>query len=300
MGRVSHGKGGELILPLAGGGSLSFREYGDPEGRPLIFFHGWPGSSAQGLFLHRICQEKHLRVLSIDRPGLGGSSRIPERNFLHVPPLVEELAGTLGLDRYDVFGMSGGGPYALACAWALPHRVKAAVVCCGAPPLDTPEARRRFSPIYRALAAVHDRYPRVFQSMLVPLSLAGRIRPPWPLMRLISVAMKPQDRKFLSERARFDLYYPSLQNAMRSGAKAIYDDGRCYSGPWPFDVSEIRVPVRVWHGTQDTNFHYSLAEKLAARIPGAVFHLREEGHYSLPAFRTEEIIEDLLACRDGR
>jgi pimeloyl-ACP methyl ester carboxylesterase len=300
MGRIVEGRGGIRILALENGGALSFREYGDPEGSPLFFFHGWPGSSAQGVFLHRIGQEKGLRILSADRPGLGHSTRIPGRNFLDVPPLVEELAETLGLDRYDVFGMSGGGPYALACAWALPHRVRAAVVCCGAPPLDSQEARRRFSPVYRALAAIHDRYPRAFHSLLIPVSLAGRIRPPWPLMRLISVAMKPQDRKFLSERERFAQFYPSLQNAMRSGAAAIYDDGRCYSGPWPFDVSEIRVPVRVWHGTQDTNFHYSLAEKLAARIPGAVFHLREEGHYSLPAFRTEEIIEDLLACRAGR
>ncbi len=81
---------------------------------------------------------------------------------------------------------------------------------------------------------------------------------------------------------------------MRSGHLALYDDAWCYSQPWPFDVGKIRVPVSVWHGTQDNNFHCSLAERLAARIPGAVFHLREEGHYSLPAFCAGEILTDLL------
>jgi pimeloyl-ACP methyl ester carboxylesterase len=297
MERLAQGRTGNRLLTLAGGGTLSFREYGDPHGRPLIFFHGWPGSSVQGIFLHQAGLEKGLRVISMDRPGLSESSRIPERNFLHIPPQLEELAEALKLGSCDVLGMSGGGPYALACAWALPHRVQRAVVCCGAPPLDSPEARRRFSPIYRALLGLHDRAPSVLKSMLLPLSLAGRIRPPWPVMRLAASFMKPRDRLFLSDRARFDQFYPSLRNAMRSGHRAIYEDGRCYAEPWPFDVSEIRVPVRIWHGSQDTNFHYSLAEKLASRIPGAAFFLREEGHYSLPAFCTQEIIDDLLACK---
>jgi pimeloyl-ACP methyl ester carboxylesterase len=300
MGRVSNGRSGNLLLTLANGGTLSWREYGDPKGSPLVFFHGWPGSSAQGIFLHRAGLENGLRIVSMDRPGLGESSPIPERTFLHIPPLVEELAEALDLGPYDVLGMSGGGPYALACAWALPHRVRRTVVCCGAPPIDSPEARRRYSPVYRALMGVHDRFPGVLKSALAPVTLAGRIRPPWPLMRLVSLFMKPKDKEFLSDRTRFDQFYPSLRNAMRSGHKAIYDDGRCYSLPWPFEVSEIRVPVRIWHGTQDTNFHHSLAEKLASRIPGAAFFLREQGHYSLPAFCTEEIIADLLACKAPR
>ena len=112
--------------------------------------------------------------------------------------------------------------------------------------------------------------------------------------------MKPRDRLFLSDRGRFADFYPSFRDAARSGHRAVYDDGRCYALPWGFDVGEIRVPVSLWHGSQDTNFHYSLAEKLAARIPGATFHLREEGHYSLAFFSAGEIIDDLLLSRAGR
>ncbi len=294
MKRITAGPSGSFVLHLPDGGQLGFREYGDAAGSPLIFFHGWPGSSGQGVFLDLPARERGIRVIAVDRPGMGNSSRIPGRTFLHVPPLAGELLEALALERCDVLGVSGGGPYALACAWALPHRIRKAVVCCGAPPLDTPEPRRQFSPVYQAMLALHDRWPGALRALLAPVSLAGRIPPPWGVMKMMLRMLPPRDREALGTRERFALFYPSFRDAMRSGHQALYDDAWCYSQPWPFNVSEIRVPVRVWHGTQDTNFHCSLAEHLAGRIPGAVFHLREEGHYSLPAFCAGEILTDLL------
>jgi pimeloyl-ACP methyl ester carboxylesterase len=284
-------------LRLAHGGTLGYREYGDPRGEPLIFLHGWPSSSRQGVVLHEIGQERGLRVVSVDRPGLGQSSRIPDRTFLHIPPLVEELADSLQADKCYMLGVSGGGPYTLACAWALPHRVRKAVICCGAPPLNTPEARRHFWFVYRALLTVKDRCPAALHALLAPTTLVARVRPPWPLMRLLLMATPPCDRAALGQRAQFDLLYPAFRDAMRSGWRALYDDGCCYAGPWPFDAAEIRVPVSLWHGSKDKNFHHSLAEQLAARIPGAAFHLLDEGHYSLPIFHVQEIVSDLLSDR---
>jgi len=298
MSTADNPPGSVRTLRLTGGGMLAWREYGDPRGEPLIFLHGWPSSSGQGVMLHEAGQKHGLRVLSVDRPGLGQSSRIPGRTFLHLPPVVEELAEAQQLGKCYVMGLSGGGPYALACAWALPHRVRKALVCCGAPPLDTPEARRRFWFVYRALLAVHDRWPAAFQALLGPAMFAARVRPPWPLMRLLLQVTGPRDRAALGQRARFDLVYPAFRDAMRSGWRGVYDDGQCYAQPWPFDPAQIRVPVSVWHGAQDNNFHHSLAENLAARIPGATFHLRAEGHYSLPVFHAEAMVRELLGAEE--
>ena len=292
-----HMPGRESVFTLAGGQTLGWREYGAPEGDPVIFFHGWPGSSPQGIFLHRTARARGLRILAVDRPGIGKSSRIPHRHFLHVPPLVEELAEHLGLGPCEVLGVSGGGPYALACAWAIPHRVRAAVVCCGAPPLDSPEARRQFHAMYRGLLAIQDRWPSVLRALLTPAITAARFRPPWPVMKLAALALGPRDREAIGDRARFEEFYPSFQHAMRAGTRAVHEDGACYSRPWPFDPAEIRVPVRIWHGSQDTNFHWTLAERLASRIPGAAFFCRDEGHYSLPVFCAEEIVTDMLSVR---
>ena len=294
MNRITTASPGDFVLRLQDGNQLGFREYGDPTGFPMLFFHGWPGSSGQGAFFDHQARAVGIRILAVDRPGMRNSTRIPDRNFLHVPPLADELCEALELKHCDVMGLSGGGPYALACAWALPHRIRTAIVCCGAPPLDSPEARQKFSITYRAMLSVHDRWPCAFEAMLAPVALAARIHPPWPLMKLITRALPSRDREALGTRERFAEFYPSFRDAMRSGHRALLDDGRCYSQPWPFEVNEIRVPVRIWHGTMDNNFHHSLAERLASRIPGAVFHLREEGHYSLPAFCAEEIFTDLL------
>jgi pimeloyl-ACP methyl ester carboxylesterase len=292
--RITQGSNGDRVLHLTNGAGLGYREYGDPAGQPLIYFHGWPSSSAQGALLHDIALRRRLRVLSVDRPGLGASSPIPDRNFLHVPPLVEELAEALELGKFRVLGVSGGGPYALACAWALPHRVRRAVVCCGAPPLDSEEARRRFFVVYRALLSAQERSPRLLRAILVPVVMAARIRPPWPVLRLLLRVLGPRDREALGDRERFETVYAGYRNAMLAGAQAVYEDGKCYARPWPFDPGEIRIPVSIWHGTRDANFHHSLAERLAARIPGAVLHLREEGHYSLPILCMEEIVSDVL------
>lgn len=282
-------------LRLPHGGTLGWREYGDPQGEPVVFLHGWPSSSAQGIFLEETGRQRGMRVLAVDRPGLGGSSRIPDRGFLHLPPLVDELADSLGIGKFRVLGVSGGGPYALACAWALPHRILQTTICCGAPPLDSAEARRRFWLPYRAMLAVQDRWPLALQALLAPATLAARVRPPWPVMRLLLLATTPRDREALARRDRFDLFYPSFRDAMRSGWRGIYEDGRSYAQPWPFDPAEIQVPVSLWHGTMDKNFHHSLAERLASRIPGATFHLREEGHYSLPFFCMEELVAGMFA-----
>ncbi len=289
------GPGRESVLELTGGHTLGWREYGEPDGEPVIFFHGWPASSPQGIFLHPIGRQRGLRILSVDRPGIGRSSRISHRNFLHVPPLVDELADSLGLGKCRVIGVSGGGPYALACAWAIPHRVRTAVVCCGAPPLDSVEARGRLHATYRALLAIQERWPVVLRALLAAAITVARVRPPWPVMKLASLALGPRDRAVIGDRARFEEFYPSFQHAMRSGTRAVHEDGACYSRYWPFDPAEIGVPVRIWHGSQDINFHWQLAENLAARIPGAAFFKREEGHYSLPIFCVEEIVGDMLA-----
>lgn len=297
--RITSGPGGALCLTLPNGSRLGFREYGDPSGSPLIFFHGWPSSSAQGAMLHTAARARGLRVLSVDRPGIGASTRIPNRTFLHVPPLVDELADALGFDQFDVMGMSGGGPYSLACAWALPHRVKRAVVCCGAPPLDSPDARRKFMPVYRALLALNDHCPRLLRAMLAPAVATQLIPMPWPVFKLLLWFTGKRDRQALGTRRQFEIVYPGYLGAMKAGSRAVHEDGICYSLPWPFDPAGIRVPVRIWHGSCDTNFHWSLAAGLARRIPGAAFFLREEGHFSLPVHCMEEILTDLLGCKAG-
>lgn len=283
-------------LTLRNGLVASWYEFGDPAGRPLFFFHGWPGSGAQGLFLHEMGLKHGVRIISPERPGFGEASPQPGRTFTDWPEVVEQIADFLGLGKFHIMGMSGGGPYALVCGWAMPQRLNGVCVCCGAVPTHTPEARRGLHPAYRFMLRLNDSSPGIILLILRTIALISRIPMPWWFMRLMmKLFLNDRDSMAMGNRPLFRLFEPSYLNAMKSGGNALFDDGLPYSKPWPFPVEEINVPVRHWHGTVDENFHFDQAKQLAARIPTATFFEREEGHYSLPLMHAEEMLLDLMA-----
>jgi pimeloyl-ACP methyl ester carboxylesterase len=132
--------GADRTIRLRDGRRLSYAEWGDPGGRPLLYFHGWPGSRVEARLGDEAGRAKGIRFIAIDRPGMGLSDFQHRRTFVDWPDDVLQLAASLGFDRFAVLGISGGGPYAAACAWKLSNRLtRAGIVSCLAP-LDVPGA----------------------------------------------------------------------------------------------------------------------------------------------------------------
>ena len=90
---------GEVVssCTLADGRVVGFCEYGDPSGTPLIYFHGWPSSSLQAASTHALALKRGVRVIAIDRPGMGRSDFDPTRKLLDWPPLVAQVADKMGV-----------------------------------------------------------------------------------------------------------------------------------------------------------------------------------------------------------
>jgi pimeloyl-ACP methyl ester carboxylesterase len=124
---------------LPDGRTLSYGEWGAPDG-PLVFgFHGG-GLSRLAHYGDEAPTRAGVRLVMPDRPGFGRSDAQPERTLLDWPRDVAELATSLGAARFAVFGASAGGPAALACGFLLPERVAAVGVVCGVGPYqDEPE-----------------------------------------------------------------------------------------------------------------------------------------------------------------
>jgi pimeloyl-ACP methyl ester carboxylesterase len=120
---------------LPDGRRLAYRQYGPPAGAPVLYLPGTPSCTTEWrMWPHGIADDLDLRVIAVDRPGLGGSDPQRHRRITDWPADVEALADALGLSRFAILGYSGGVPYALACAEALPERVtKAALVGCVGP-----------------------------------------------------------------------------------------------------------------------------------------------------------------------
>jgi pimeloyl-ACP methyl ester carboxylesterase len=101
------------------------------------------------------------------------------------------------------------------------------------------------------------------------------------------------DADTLADRAHFDEVFGCNRDAFLDVA-GLFEDAALYAQPWGFAPESVHVPVQFWHGREDSNFHWSLAEQLAARIPGATLRMVEdEGHFSLPIRQAAAILAAL-------
>jgi pimeloyl-ACP methyl ester carboxylesterase len=283
------------LIPLPSGLTLAVAEYGVPDGVPVFFFHGWPSARMQGALFHEAALGVGVRVLAVDRPGVGKSTPQANRRLVDWPPLLRELAAALALDRVRVLGVSGGGPYALASAWGAPELVEAAAVVCGAPPL-TELGPDGLTLAYRIMLAAHGRSRkamRLFFRILHPLAAARA--PEW-MMTMLRGAVRGPDKAVLADGRLAQLCYDGFRYAWGGHRDGVFEDAEIYTQPWGFALEEVRRPVRMWHGTEDHNFSYHLAERVAARLPNCALRIvPDEGHYSLPIRHAREILADLIA-----
>lgn len=280
----------ENFLTLSSGRQLCYAEYGDPGGRPVLYFHGWPSSRLQGRMLHQAGLEHRTRIIAPDRPGVGKSDFHRGRRLLDWPPIVQELINHLKLDRVSVLGVSGGGPYVIACASALPERIEQADIVCGAVPLVSfPDKSAMMWP-YRALLWLRPRAPHLFSPLLKLsefISLVPSHRP--PLCWFVRLTGGPDREILLSENV--SNFTESFREGLAGGARGIMSDGDIYNSEWRIDFSTITFPVHFWHGEQDNNIPYPMAKEYASWIPGATFTgFPEHGHYSIAVMLTEQLL----------
>src|SRR5262249_21360258 len=154
-------------------------------------------------------------------------------------------------------------PYILATAAALPERVRAAAVLCGAPPLGSPEDKAHMHWAYRSLAGLK-RVRRAAMPAFLGVSewmvRRGSHRAP---MSWVMRSIPASDRTAIAEHGTWEEETRSYLEAIRSGAPAVLTDGELYLEPWDFAPEEIRVPVAFWHGTADQNLPCAAARRLA-------------------------------------
>jgi pimeloyl-ACP methyl ester carboxylesterase len=151
------GKPAPHFLTLRDGRRLAYSELGDPTGIPIIHHHGMPGSRLEHQAEPDFYRSMGVRVITPDRPGYGLSDPNPGRLLLDWPSDVAELADSLGIARFGVLGLSGGGIYALACGAAIPHRLTDVVVTGCPGPMQQPGAlaEMRFLTRVGALLGAH-------------------------------------------------------------------------------------------------------------------------------------------------
>jgi pimeloyl-ACP methyl ester carboxylesterase len=277
---------------------VTVREGGDPAGLPVIVHHGTPASGYLYPRWVAAAEAQGIRLIGYDRPGYAGSTRHPGRLVADCAADVEAIADALALERFATWGISGGGPHALACAALCSDRLTAAASLAAVAPHEAEgldwlagmgESNvEEFGAVLAGEESLRPKHERDAEAM--------KAATPSGLVELWSTLLGPADIAVASEGLAADLLRSDTEG-LAPGVDGWLDDDLAFARPWGFDVATINRPLLLLHGADDRFVPIAHGKWLAARIPAVAARLfgAEDGHLTLIARRVPEVHEWLLA-----
>jgi pimeloyl-ACP methyl ester carboxylesterase len=289
----------EGAVDLKGGRRLGFAEFGPANGEPIIWFHGTPGARRQiPPLAHAAIDELGLRIISIERPGIGLSTSHQYRAVVDIADDVTQVVDALGIDDFGVVGLSGGGPYALATGARLDNRVYGVAVLGGVVPTAGEEAceagpvlglARRFTGLMPAMVGVGG------------VTLWALVKATGPaqnhLYATYARLMPVGDREVFATPGMREMFIGDIRQGARHQFRAVLHDAILFGRDWGFRLADMTVPVRWWHGDADPIVPLAAAEMAAGFIPDVEFTVRP-GESHLGGFAAaEEVLRTLNELR---
>ncbi len=237
-------------IRLRDGRRLGFAEYGVPDGKPVFLFHGLFGSRLQHHPDHTIAEELGVRIVATDRPGFGLSDLSPCRTLLAWPDDIVQLADALAIDRFAILGVSGGAPYAAACALRIPRRLSNVAFVSGIGPLHVMRANRDTALRHRLLFMATKYAPWLLP---LPLKLVRHTlrRHPRRLLGKIAATLSASDQTILARPEIQSMLAEDAGEAYRQGIAGARREIAVLSEDWKFALQDIAVEVQLWHGESD-------------------------------------------------
>jgi pimeloyl-ACP methyl ester carboxylesterase len=284
-------------LSLPDGRDIDVRVSGPAGGVPLVFHHGTPGAATPIRALQRAAHVRGLRLVTISRPGYGGSDRQPGRRVADVAVDTAAVLAELGAERCLVAGWSGGGPHALACAARL-GPAAAALVIAGVAPYDADGldwlagmGQDNVDEFGAALAG---------EEALRPYLTAAREElaraTADDLITSLDSLLPDVDRAVLTGEFAEDTL-AGFREGLRDGVDGWLDDDLAFTRPWGFTLAEAAVPVIIWQGTKDLMVPFAHGRWLAEHMPEAAAHLEDgEGHLSIALGAMDRMLDELIAA----
>ncbi len=280
----------EGSLKLCDGRCLAYREYGDPHGQLVFYFHGTPGSRLEVALVSDEAYSAGIHLIAVDRPGLGRSTYDPCRRILDWPSDVAALADSFGYtDRqFGVLGFSGGAPYASACVLRMPHRINHAAIVSGHSPLGSPGV---CSGSQDKMIRLITKRPRLGK-MGIGFINRRLDRRPDKIVNMIAKKWTAADRQLVLCNPHYYRHLiENLNEAGRCGAAGMVKDIRLLGSCWGFQLCQLQgVPVSIWQGGCDQiatpsmgrYFHRTIAESELIVDPRA-------GHVTMLKWHIHEI-----------
>jgi pimeloyl-ACP methyl ester carboxylesterase len=265
----------DSTITLVDGRRLAYAEWGDPDGKPVFLFHGTP-------FSRLFCPDEPatlaagVRIITVDRPGIGRSDILEARKPEDWPVDLVALADALGIDRFAVVGWSAGGPYAAACAALIPSRLTAAGIVStrhlsqynfverpGAYEELNPEDRAEYDVAQTDPAAAAEIAARRYAVLVAKLRRN-------PESYFDPTHLPEGDQWFFADEIRARNFFAAVAEGVRQGTDGFRWEVIDRWLPWGFRLDGIPMRVHLWHGEQDPEVPRPHIDFTARQIPDCV------------------------------
>lgn len=301
-----------IVLPS--GRKLAFAEYGKPNGRPVIYLHGFPMCRLEAMAFDAPASRANVRIIAPDRPGIGHSSFIANRTILDHAENVKALSQHLSLRRFAILGVSGGAPYALACGRALPKECLSGVGILsgmgtyeesdvGLVPMPSRVTGWLARNVPRTIRAVTDAFVagirRVVKWGWVQKRLdqfvdqAKHSKYEWERDALGAPKQEETDENWTPMASRERLLN-ALFEPFHQGSKGVVQEAALVSKPWGFRFEDIESRVTIWHGAKDTSAPIEWVRAMAGKIPGVILKEYEGETHGSMVKHMDDVLETLV------
>jgi pimeloyl-ACP methyl ester carboxylesterase len=293
----------EQRLTLKDGRTLGFAEYGDPNGEPVLEFHGIPGSRLEAAYFDDAGKRLGVRVIGIDRPGFGISTYGKGYRIIDWPPDVLEFGNALGLNRFAVAGISSGSPYALACARFMPERLNGCAVVSGISPLKVEGEKLNPGDYVLAseilMARLANAAPLVARAAFRYLLRQLRNNPR-KAMELLMKGAPASDLELLNDNRARRNFQDTLVECARGGINGAIEGFALELRDWGFRLNDIKTHVSIWQGAADNVVFPRAASYMASKLPDHDLHIiPEAGHLTVIVRHAENVLRDLMIRSDA-
>jgi pimeloyl-ACP methyl ester carboxylesterase len=284
------------VISLQDGRILGYAEYGQLDGFPVFYFHGGQESRLSSAFMDSTAKELGIRIISPDRPGIGLSSFQENRTFLNWGDDMSELADSLGLKTFSVFGLSGGAPHVISCLIDHPNRIINASIVSGATPYDYKKTLKgMWFPVKVLHWLANMKTDKKLRKYILKDFKGLRDNPEKRMKQFQKYLPKP-DKNLMNKHPEYGWeFIEGSKESYKQGIDGVVQEWQLYVKNWGMNLNHIEHPVTLWYGSEDKMAPVHRGEYYNNKLLNSDLKVvNNEAHFSLIRNHLTDILKDLI------
>ena len=267
---------------LSGRRILGYNQYGDLNGFPIFALHGLPGSRIWFKDDDEVSKSLGIHLITVDRPGFGISDQQKKRTILDFSDDIQELANSLGFNKYSVLGISGGGAYAAALAYRYPDSMQKCGLISSVSPFENGKPPKDMASENKVVFTLSKRFPWLMKFLLNQQKMMIEKQPDRYIESIMTNTkhLCEADKIIMEKKENAEFILTHTKEAFKNGVQGTVSEAKLFTRNWGFNAKDIKIPIEIWHGTEDTLSPISSIKKFANEAQNSKNNFIEgRGHF---------------------